>query len=390
MRFHLDCREYRGAMPCRFHKLDGRACRGCEDYDPIQTRVLVIKLAADGDVLRTTAILPALRRRFSRAHITWVTSPSAVPLLQRNPLIDRILTTADCTATLMLQRFDVTIAPDADLTTATLASLARTRTRVGFVADEHGVAVPVSPASIRWWQMGLDDGIKRANRRTYQDLLYELCGLDGPIARPQFDAGAQARDTIRRRLQPSLAGFDRVVALNTGGGGRWQQKKWTPLGYIGFIQLLRTREPMTAVLLVGGPEERELNATILDATLRDGVVDGGCDNSIEEFAAEIELASVVVTADSLALHLALAMSRPVVVFVGPTSPWELELYRSGEIVSADVPCLACYRQACDKPVTCMELLTPQAVYDATLRVVDGPSARPVSAHLVSEMTRIDA
>lgn len=377
-------------MPCQFHKGDGRVCAGCPDYDPIQTRVLVIKLAAAGDVLRTTAILPALGRRFPRAQVTWVTEPSAVPLLQRNPFIDRILTTVDCAATLMVERFDVTIAPDADQTTATLASLARTRTRVGFVVDERGIVVPASPGAVRWWQMGLDDGLKRANRRTYQDLMYELCGLDPPVARPQFHASAPVREAVRRRLQPALAGFDRVIALNTGGGGRWQQKKWTPLGYIGFIQLVRRREPMTAVLLVGGPEERDLNATILDATLRDGVVDGGCDNSIEDLAAELELASVVVTADSLALHLALAVSRPVVVFVGPTSPWELELYGSGAIVSADVPCLACYQHSCDKAVTCAELLTPEGIYEATVLVADRPSAAPVSAQFVSEITRIDA
>lgn len=368
MHFHLDCREYRGAMPCRFHKIDGRPCDGCPDYDPLGSRLLIVKLAAAGDVLRTTAILPPLRRRFPHAHITWITEPSAVPLLQRNPLVDRILTTADCTAALLVESFDVTIAPDADSQTAALASLARSRTRVGFVLDERGTVVPASPAAVHWWHMGLDDGAKRANRRTYRDLLYELCGVDGPVARPQFFVSAGVKDAVRRRLQPSLAGFDRIVALNTGGGGRWPQKKWTPLGYIGFIQLVRTREPGTGVLLLGGPEERALNAAILDATLTHGVVDGGCENSIEAFAAEIGLADVVVTADSLGLHLAVAARRPVVAFVGPTSPWELELYGDGEVVFADVPCIACYRSACDKPVTCMELLTPEAVYGALARV----------------------
>jgi len=66
--------------------------------------------------------------------------------------------------------------------------------------------------------------------------------------------------------------------------------------------------------------------------------------------------------------MASALSRPVVALVGPTSPWELEMYGSGEVVTADVPCLACYRRQCDKAVTCMERLTPREVYDACVRV----------------------
>jgi ADP-heptose:LPS heptosyltransferase len=98
------------------------------------------------------------------------------------------------------------------------------------------------------------------------------------------------------------------------------------------------------------------------------VIDGGCDNTIDEFAALIERADLVVTPDSLAFHLATALHRPIVVIVGPTSPWELELYGRGEAISADVPCIACYRRACQKPVTCMDLLRPEHVYSACERV----------------------
>ena len=95
-----------------------------------------------------------------------------------------------------------------------------------------------------------------------------------------------------------------------------------------------------------------------------GIVDAGCGNTIKEFAAIVEMSDLVVTSDSLALHLATALSRPVVAFVGPTSPWELELYGLGQIVSGDVPCLACYRRVCDRPITCMDVLKPETVYRA--------------------------
>ena len=327
-------------------------------------------------MLRTTCVLPAVRAAWPGSQITWVTERSAVPLLEGNPLIDRILPRDAAPERLLVERFDVVLGLDNDAEGGSLAALAKCRERRGYVLDECGRVLPVNDGARPWWQMGLDDRLKRANRRTHSDLLHEVCGLAPTGAPPQLVVPAHARRAVRDRLTPSLAPFGRTVLLNTGGGGRWPQKRWTQEHYLEFIRKVRRDEPGTAVLVAGGPDEAEGNVRLLAACADPGVVDGGCHNAIKEFAATIELADLVVTADSLALHIATALSRPAVVFVGPTSPWELDLYGRGEVVSADVPCLACYRRECDQAVTCMELLTPDTVYAAALRVSDkvAPSA----------------
>jgi ADP-heptose:LPS heptosyltransferase len=92
------------------------------------------------------------------------------------------------------------------------------------------------------------------------------------------------------------------------------------------------------------------------------VFDAGCRNSFADFAALIESLDLLVTSDSLALHAAQAVGTPVVVIVGPTAPWELEMFDDGAVMVADgLECIGCYRAACDKPVTCMERLAPKAV-----------------------------
>ena len=320
-------------------------------------------------MLRTTCVLPALRAAWPGCQITWVTERSAVPLLDGNPLIDRILTRDAATERLLVEQFDLVLGLDNDADGGSLAALARCRERRGYVLDERGRVMPVNDGARPWWEMALDDRLKRANRRTHSDLLHEVCGLTSTGAPPQLFVPAATGRAVRDRLRPVLAPFTRTVLLNTGGGGRWSQKRWTEGHYLEFVRKVRRDEPGTAVLVAGGPDEAAGNARLLAATFDDpGVLDGGCDNSIKEFAAIIELADLVVTADSLALHMATALSRPAVVFVGPTSPWELDLYGRGEVVSGDVPCLACYRRECDQAVTCMELLTPETVYAAALRV----------------------
>ena len=374
----IDCRHFTGAVPCAPHKRDGRACERCEDYETVSRRILIVKLAAAGDVLRTTCVLPAMRQAWPGAQITWVTERSAMPLLEDNPLIDRVIARQDAIERLMVERFDAGFGLDPDEPGGALMAIARCSERFGYGLDERGRVLPLNDGASAWWRLGLDDGAKRANRRTYQDLLFETCALQGPAVRPQLVVTDAARRAVQQRLGLRLAPFSRTVLLNTGGGGRWAQKKWTPEHYRALAQRLRGEQPDAAVLIAGGPEEQALNAALLASFDDEGIVDAGCGNTLKEFAAIVERADLVVTSDSLALHMAAALSRPVVVLVGPTSPWELDMYGSGEVVTADVPCLACYRRQCDKPVTCMERLTPREVYDACVRVA---AARPVAMHV---------
>jgi heptosyltransferase-2 len=372
----VDCRHYTGASPCRFHKQDGRSCAACGDCDPIVTRLLVVKLAAVGDVLRTTSLLPAWRRAWPSAHVTWVTDPGAAAVLAGHPFIDRILTAETCLPALLTESFDAVYGLDADARSAGLATLARAPRRLGFICDGAGRLVPANDAAATWWLMGLDDARKRDNRRTYQALMYELCELTGPVERPLFVVPDASRIRAAEWMQrQGVACYGGVVGLNTGGGRRWAQKKWTPDAYEAFIALMRQRHPELAVVLLGGPDEAALNARLI-ARAGDGIFDAGCDRAFADFAALVAATDVLVTSDSLGLHTATAVGVPAVVFAGPTSPWELELYGSGAVVHADVPCLGCYRSACDKPVTCMELLEPQRVVEAVDRV---RGAAPASA-----------
>ncbi len=75
MMMHHDCRYFLGHKPCRFRCV----CDGCVHYSPFGKRILIIKLAALGDVLRT------LRAIDPDCHITWLTEPGVVPMLQGIP-----------------------------------------------------------------------------------------------------------------------------------------------------------------------------------------------------------------------------------------------------------------------------------------------------------------
>ena len=361
MKVHTDCRHYRVSRPCRAHKQTQVDCEQCREHAPVEERILIVKLDAMGDVLRTTACLPPLKQLHPRSHITWVTRENALHLLAGNPLVDRVLPVeSNYLEFLMAEGFDLALGPDADPLAASIMTIAQAASKRGFVGDRRGGVMPLNRAAEDWWHMGLNDALKRQNRRTYGEWLYAICELPMPVARPWLQPSAGARRQAHEFLQRRAPAARRRIAFNTGAGGRWQEKRWKAGHYRELARLIRDRDPSAAIVLIGGPGEAAFNAGLLPS--EPGFVDAGTENSVEMFAAFLAACDRVLTADSLGYHVACAVGTPAVCLVGPTSPWELDLYGTNHVVYPDLDCIACYLARCPFDTTCMDTLTPAMVW----------------------------
>jgi len=347
--------------PCGPHKTSRARCDDCTLYDPIAERILLVKLGAMGDVLRTTSCLAPLKERYPRSHITWVTRSNAVPLIAGNRWVDRVLSIeGHYLEYLQTERFDLVLGLEADPLTAAIAALAHAETKRGFVADGRGGVIPLNAAAREWWHLGLDDDLKQRNRISYGEWLYAICDLPLPVAHPVFEPSAQALARVAQLLRERCPEAHGRVCFNTGAGSRWNEKRWKARYYGELAGMIRARNPGAAVVLVGGPEETDFNRALLASN--PGFVDGGVDNSVDDFAALIAACDWILTSDSLGYHLACAVGTPAVCLVGPTSPWELDLYGRNRVLYSHLDCIACYRRTCPFATTCMDLLAPSAIW----------------------------
>jgi heptosyltransferase-2 len=143
-----------------------------------------------------------------------------------------------------------------------------------------------------------------------------------------------------------------LVGLNTGAGGRWVSKQLSVERTIELAEALHTAlEGRATFLVMGGGPEAERNRAILDGLARSplGVrsVDAGCDNALLDFAALVAECDLVVTSDSLALHMAIAQDVRVVAFFAPTSAAEIELYGLGQKIHSTAPDYCSYKPDAD-------------------------------------------
>jgi len=362
----FDCRFFLGDRPCVWHKTTGVLCT-CDHYQKIEQRLLIIKLDAMGDVLRTTALLPALAAAQAGTAITWVTRRESRPLLERNPYITEIVDYGeDALAQLSVRTFDRVINLDAGRASAALATLANAKRKDGFILNAQGFVQPTNDAARRWLEMGIFDDLKRGNTKTYQDLMLEIVGLSEAPHRYIFELGEDERMRGRIHLQRLGIDFSRpVIGLNTGAGRRWQLKQWRAEAYVELVERLASRHAAQFVLL-GGPEERERHQRLM-ACSRVPLIDSGCDNPVRHFASIVAACGVVVAGDTLAMHLSLALGQRTVVLFGPTSSAEIEMYGIGEKVVPRMDCLVCYKPTCDFVPNCMDLITTDMVEAAVER-----------------------
>ena len=109
----FDCKYFRGEIPCLPNKQRGKVCDTCDEYTPIKTRILIIKLGALGDVIRTTPLVVKYRELYPNSHITWVTlSPDILP----KESIDKILKYGfDAVNYVGYQKYDIAINLDKEL-----------------------------------------------------------------------------------------------------------------------------------------------------------------------------------------------------------------------------------------------------------------------------------
>jgi len=360
MKIHTDCRHYRGSVPCEPNKLRGKECPTCDEHDPIGLRILLIKLGAPGDVLRTTALLPGIRRKWPNCELTWLTRANASELLANLGEIDRILTVEEDGVTQLLgEAFDVSICLDNEPLAASVIVQVASSVVLGFTLSESGRVIPASSETEPWLEMALFDRLKKENRKTYQAHMREIIELDTEIDPIQIRLTEGERRAASNRLKElGLAGV-RPIAFNTGSGDRWQTKRWPMSSFIELANLL-AHEDSHPILLLGGPGEDEDNRRLVterpDRFVYPGVM------LLREFLAVVAMCRLLVTSDTLALHVGLGTGVPTVVFFGPTSASEIE--ESGPLlkVVAPVDCVCCYLKECDKVPYCMDELTPSLMF----------------------------
>lgn len=356
-----DCRHFRGDLPCRPNKTEGYVCEDCPVYAPVTSRVLIIKLGAIGDVIRTTPLLRRLRQERSGCAITWLThTPAILPQAE----VDEILK-FDFASTLQLQarQFDVVINLDKEKEACALLNTIEAKEKFGYALRPHdGVAWPVNELAEHKFLTGLFDQVSQANTKPYVQEIFELCGFD-------FQGEEYVFDTHEGKgydwSQLPTTGLR--IGLNTGCGDRWTTRLWSDEKWTTLIRGLQMAG--YAPVLLGGEAEDARNRVLHAAT---GAAYPGT-FPLPQFINLMHQMDGIVTQVTMAMHISIALGKPTVLMNNIFNPHEFDLYGRGQLVQPNRECVCFYRGTCKLGTSCMEDLPAEKVLAAVGESVPLPS-----------------
>ena len=336
--------------------------------------ILIIPYMWIGDFVRCHTVVRLLRQRWPTAAIDVLTTSMVAPLLDYMPGVRKGIV-AD------LPRKRLALNQHRALARRLRAenyghALVMPRTWKAAVAP-FLAGIPRRTGFVGEGRFGLINDLRFGERRLPR--MADRCavlalakGERAPPAWPLPELKVPAAECANWRQRLGLAADGRpVVALAPGAVG--PSKRWPGASYAELARRLRAEGHW--VWVIGGPNEKELAAEIVDrAQIRD-LTGPDLRNAILALAA----ADLAVSNDSGLLHVAAALGTPAIGIFGPTSAWHWAPLNPIAAVVETTDELAC--RPCHKPVCrlghhrCMREISVDRVAMAVRQTMAGPLRR---------------
>lgn len=342
-----DCKFFRGDIPCSPHKQYGYVCSDCPLYSPREHKILIIKLGAIGDVIRTTPLLHRLCNDYPRSQIWWLTyTPEVVP-----SIVDKVLP-FNLESILYLQstEFHWLINLDKDPFACALASMLDAKEKSGFILKD-GKPAPVNDLAEHKFLTGLFDPVNKLNTKSYLEEIFEIAGW-------KYNGEEYILEIDNSYRWDLPSGGKPIIGLNTGCGDRWTSRLWPEHHWIELIHLLKQNHYFP--LLLGGPNEDEKNQRIAKETQAEylGFFE------LKKFISLVNQCDLVVTGVTMALHIAIGLKKNVILFNNIFNRHEFELFGRGIILEPEKECKCFFSPTCKNPdYFCMDYIFPSKVFD---------------------------
>jgi ADP-heptose:LPS heptosyltransferase len=351
----FDCRNFRGDVPCIPNKKFGCMCE-CKYYDRVDSRILIIKLGAAGDVIRTTPLLYPLKKEYPNSMIYWLTyAPELVPVTT-NPGVDIVLNyNAKNIAFIEKINFDLVVNLDKDKEAIFIADKIDAKEKRGFIM-RNGYCYPADGRALHKYLTGIFDNISMENKKSYPQEIFEICGYEFNKEKYLIDIDP------KNGIQPDIDYNKTIIGLNTGCGERWVSRLWKNSYWIELIKMLQSEN--FEVILLGGPSEDENNIFLSKVT---GAKYFGYFD-IKRFINLVNKCDIIVSQVTMAMHIAIALGKKLVLMNNIFNPNEFELYGNGEIVHPRKKCKCYFQPECiNTDYECMDQLYPEDVFNSCIR-----------------------
>lgn len=358
-----------------------------KNYPPLRPdsfrpeRILVIRLDLIGDLVLSMVLVRVLRRAYPEAELDLISVPASAKVIEGDPDVTRLLgydpniwrrpkalfrqqdwrELRALLKTLRGREYDLAISVFGKWA-AVLAALSGAKRTLGFAREGFpGLMTDSVPG--RHWTPG--------EKKHEVDYCLELARAAGAVAQeedryPRLYVQEQAAREVEQILtahdvRPGRPLIACHVSANNGQSKRWPVPYWATL----LDRLMR--EESAYVVLTGASSDLPLMEKIT-ARMREQPITLAGQTSLNQLAALLKRADLLISGDSGPMHMAGAVETPLIAIHGPTDPaLSGPVSRHATILRSDIWCSPCY-QARDSAdcrfftTQCMKNILPAQVF----------------------------
>ncbi len=339
-------------------------------------RFLVVRTDHIGDVLLSTPVLEAIKRKYPQSSVSMMISPYTKDLLANNPWVDEIITDEQKTSGgffrlvkfLRKEKFDCAILLRPTLRLALLLFLSGMKVRIG--------------TGYRAYQFLFNCKVYE-HRKTIEkhELEYNL-GMLAPLGIPNegykpriYLSAEEERHSQRLFSDLQIKKDELKIAIHPGSGNSSLNY---PLGKFVLLADKLIEEFSARVILTGNDKEVELSQTIRHR-MRNKPVDLTGKTNLRELSSLLKGSDLLISNSTGPMHMAVALGTPVVALFSPlfvASPKRWGPYGEGnEVVMPPLEiCHKCVREKCSS-FNCMDKIDPDEIVSRVRKILDRRSKK---------------
>ena len=328
-------------------------------------KILVIRLGAVGDVIRTIPVVNYLHKKLNKPEISWIVEDRAGNLLIDYPLIKnlyiiprkRYYKVFSILKKIRNEKFDIVLDFHGLLKSGLISYLSGVKVRIGFHKKNskefnhifNNIHAPELPEKIT---------------RIEKNFSLLKAFLDN-VKIPEklevsFQIDKKKETYIKNFILPLMKKYKNIIGINPFVSKTGRYKEWPLEYYAKLINLLNEKVKNTCFIITWGPGELEKAEKLLKLVKNKNVILAP-KTDMKELAILLKFFSLFITGDTGPMHLASILNTPILAIFGPSDveinrPWG----KNNIVVYKDVGCNPCRNKSC-RDLKCLREVTPEYV-----------------------------
>ena len=352
-------------------------------------KILIIRLSAVGDVIRTLPAIKALKGHYPSSHIAWVVEEPSKTLLESQPEIDEVIVVPRKRWTdgmrspiriwgtmgevwrfvrqLRNRKFDIVFDFHGLLKSGLLSYLSGAPKRVGFDrrwSKEWNVLF--SNVRVRL----PEEKIRKINRFEQNVALLRGIGIEVKGVKTGLHIPPEDREYIESFFKNLATAIRKpLIAIHPGTSHKTRYKRWMADRYAQLSDRLILDLGAT-VLFTWGPDELDWVKGI-QKMMRDPSILGPRTESLTQLGEVFRGCDLYIGGDTGPMHIASMMGVPVVAIFGPTYPTVNAPFGRHRMVRKEVGCNPCRNRSCEE-LACLKAIAVDDVFLAAKELLAEP------------------